>query len=666
VDIGDVTINNTSGAGAVNIQDGGNSITIDGIVSVSGSVAVTGPLTDAQLRASVVPVSLTSTTVTNTVAISAASLPLPSGAATSALQTTGNTSLSNIDTKLVQLALNYGVATGALRVASQIGNTTGAAAFGAGTTNAQTLRVVLPTDQTAIPVTQSTSPWVVSGTVTATNPSVSTTGSAPPASATYIGGSVTTAAPSYTTGQMSALSLNTSGGLRVDGSGVTQPISAASLPLPTGAATESTLATRLADATFTARINTLGQKTSANSTPVVLASDQPAIPITLSASSDLIGSGTLGALNATVAINTQGRSNISITVTGTWVATLSFEATVDSTNWFSILGIELPAKTESSSITTNKNIIIPCGSFAQVRIKATAYTSGTATVTYDASVGANDLDPTYGNNNTAIPTQSQLVSGSDGTNLIPLKVDSGGRLVTSALTGFGADFTFGDITTATLTRTLVKRTTYTEQTTNAQRSIASASANDIAAGTGARTVRIEYLDETGAGPFSETVTLNGTTYVNTVATNICFIEQIIVLTAGSTGSNAGILTLKAATAGGGATIGTITATNNQTFWAHHYIPTGKICNITGISCGHNGTTVGSGALFTLNALPISVANAVETQVSDFVRLYGQTSTFARTYTSPIKVTGPARIQVYVTPETTSSTIYRAAFDFFEP
>jgi hypothetical protein len=68
--------------------------------------------------------------------------------------------------------------------------------------------------------------------------------------------------------------------LKVDGSAVTQPVSAASLPLPTGAATEATLATRLADATFTARINTLGQKTSVNSTPVVLASDQSAIPVT--------------------------------------------------------------------------------------------------------------------------------------------------------------------------------------------------------------------------------------------------------------------------------------------------------------------------------------------------------------------------------------------------
>lgn len=40
VDIGDVTINNASGASAVNIQDGGNSITVDGTVAVSGTVTV--------------------------------------------------------------------------------------------------------------------------------------------------------------------------------------------------------------------------------------------------------------------------------------------------------------------------------------------------------------------------------------------------------------------------------------------------------------------------------------------------------------------------------------------------------------------------------------------------------------------------------------------------
>ncbi len=40
VDIGDVTINNAAGASAVNIQDGGNTITVDGTVSITANSAV--------------------------------------------------------------------------------------------------------------------------------------------------------------------------------------------------------------------------------------------------------------------------------------------------------------------------------------------------------------------------------------------------------------------------------------------------------------------------------------------------------------------------------------------------------------------------------------------------------------------------------------------------
>jgi hypothetical protein len=67
-----------------------------------------------------------------------------------------------------ELDYNFGAAdTSTLRVAALIGNATGSADFGAGNSDAQTLRVVIASNQNAIPVTQSTSPWIVSGTVTA-------------------------------------------------------------------------------------------------------------------------------------------------------------------------------------------------------------------------------------------------------------------------------------------------------------------------------------------------------------------------------------------------------------------------------------------------------------------------------------------------------------------
>lgn len=126
----------------------------------NASIAVTGPLTDAELRATAVP-------------ISAASLPLPLGAATAADQATANISLSSIDSKL-------------------------------------------------------TSPLAVTGAFF-------------PA---------------------------------------TQPVSAATLPLPTGAATSANQVISSASlASIDAKLNTLGQKTMANSVPVVFASDQSAVTI---------------------------------------------------------------------------------------------------------------------------------------------------------------------------------------------------------------------------------------------------------------------------------------------------------------------------------------------------------------------------------------------------
>jgi len=142
---------------------------------------------------------------------------LPTGASTSALQTTGNSSLSSLDTKKVQEALDFGASTGAVRTVAQLGNATGAAAFNAGTTTAQTLRVVLPTDQTSIPAAQS-------GTWNITN----------------VSGTVS---------------------------------------LPTGASTSALQTTGNSSlSSIDGKLNSLGQKTSANSVPVTIASDQSAVP----------------------------------------------------------------------------------------------------------------------------------------------------------------------------------------------------------------------------------------------------------------------------------------------------------------------------------------------------------------------------------------------------
>lgn len=166
-------IENGAGVNAVNVQDGGNSITVDAInldirdidasqdsievlqanhdnlnlnanIQVSNSDVTNGnpvPISDAS----------GSLTVDNngTFAVQATQagtwdinnitgiVSLPTGASTSALQVTGNASLFSIDSKI---ANDYGVSSNAVRTASQIGNPTGAADFNVGATGVQTLR----------------------------------------------------------------------------------------------------------------------------------------------------------------------------------------------------------------------------------------------------------------------------------------------------------------------------------------------------------------------------------------------------------------------------------------------------------------------------------------------------------------------------------------------
>lgn len=93
--------------------------------------------------------------------------------------------------------------------------------------------------------------------------------------------------------------------IRIDPIGTTiQPISATSLPLPTGSATESTLATRLSESTFTSRMPTIGQKTMANSSPVVLAVDQGAIPVNILSGGDTVNKVAYDISDTTIYIGT--------------------------------------------------------------------------------------------------------------------------------------------------------------------------------------------------------------------------------------------------------------------------------------------------------------------------------------------------------------------------
>lgn len=168
----------------------------------------------------------------------------------------------------------------------------------------------------------------------------------------------------------------------------TQPVSAASLPLPTGAASETTLGGVLTTTAFQARTPALGQAAMASSSPVVIASDQSTVPVNQAGVS---ATGSLGALNATVALSLNGASGWAVDLRGTFVATVTFQGTIDGTNWFTIAVLPAGGTVSVASVTTATAVGAWWGNatgLQQVRATATAYTSGSVTVVLRAMQAA--------------------------------------------------------------------------------------------------------------------------------------------------------------------------------------------------------------------------------------------------------------------------------------
>ena len=142
---------------------------------------------------------------------------------------------------------------------------------------------------------------------------------------------------------------------------------------------------------------TVGQKDMAASIPVTVASDQAAFPVTV-ANTSTTSSGTItstGSCPGTscVSVTVTPGSVLGIEITGTWVATLVPEATIEGTTFQEVVPIPVAMNRGpyegTGAITTvfpgtKSNVIwrINTAGFTTFRVRATAYTSGTATITY--------------------------------------------------------------------------------------------------------------------------------------------------------------------------------------------------------------------------------------------------------------------------------------------
>lgn len=82
---------------------------------------------------------------------------------------------------------------------------------------------------------------------------------------------------------------------------------------------------------------------------------------------------------------TDGCGGVTFQVLGTWVATLVFEATIDAgVTWFAVSAVNVISRASLTSTAANGKYSVSCGTYQQVRIRASAYTSGTATVVWNS------------------------------------------------------------------------------------------------------------------------------------------------------------------------------------------------------------------------------------------------------------------------------------------
>lgn len=143
----------------------------------------------------------------------------------------------------------------------------------------------------------------------------------------------------------------------------------------------------------------LGQAVSASSVPVVIASDQSVVAvnqagvtatgnITVLNSSPTSGAGTAG---SAVALALNGATGWAVDIRGTFVATITFQGTIDGTNWFTINGLPAGGSVNVAAVsapTAPGAWVASASGMQSVRATATAFTSGTATIVLRAMQAA--------------------------------------------------------------------------------------------------------------------------------------------------------------------------------------------------------------------------------------------------------------------------------------
>ena len=147
---------------------------------------------------------------------------------------------------------------------------------------------------------------------------------------------------------------------------------------------------------------------------------------------DVTASGSLAAAAQVVTLALAGQSAAAAQITGTWVGTITFEASLDGTTWTAINATPASTSTPQTTTTVNGLYRLGPGGFQQFRANMSAFTSGSATVLLRAGAGtgaviANQILPTRntdGTSSQAIKAASTAAVAADQAAVVSLSPNS--------------------------------------------------------------------------------------------------------------------------------------------------------------------------------------------------------------------------------------------------
>jgi len=122
-----------------------------------------------------------------------------------------------------------------------------------------------------------------------------------------------------------------------------------------------------------------------------------------SSGANLGGQKSIAALNAAVNIPVSGIGELSFAISGTWVATLSFQSSLDGLTWIADSALNSITKTFATSTTINGTFKAAVSSNRFYRLIATAFTSGSTNISYSGS-----------NTNNFVISQSLITDSNNG------------------------------------------------------------------------------------------------------------------------------------------------------------------------------------------------------------------------------------------------------------